>query len=350
MKIKFIKRIFIALGIGYLTFFAILGPLSYKPATSSLKEQAKNHLISVREMKRRQIENYFSERKGDICVLSRSPLVVDGLPMFIEALHYGGSESHEYMQLENTYGHELAYYKKQYGYHDVILTDMEGTIVFAAENKVYIGLNLSKGGMEGSNIVQAFKRGLLRVEITDFTYYEPFNELAAFVSAPARNKAGEVIGVLIFQIPVNRIDQIMSERAGLGQTGETYLVGEDKFMRSNSRFTTELTALKLQVDTKAVRDALDGDDGVKVIKDYRGIPVLSAYGIINIEDFFWAILCEIDVSEAFEQAIRLRRWALLVGGSIIIIIAIYGTAIYRRFTVQEKDAAPQVSSPTPPSP
>ena len=174
-------------------------------------------------------------------------------------------------------------------------------------------------------------------------YYEPFNELAAFISAPVRDRAGKTIGVLIFQIPFEQIDRIMSERAGLGQTGETYLVGEDMFMRSNSRFSTEATALKLQVNTEAVRDALDGSEEVKVIKDYRGVPVLSAYGLINIENFFWAILCEIDVSEAFKPAIKLRRLALLIGGSIVGIIAIYGYVNYRRFTAPKDVAVPQAS-------
>lgn len=347
--LSFFKRIFIAIGIGYLTFFAILGPLTYKPAITALRAQARNHLISVREMKRKQLENYFSERKGDVCVLSRSPLAVEGLPRFIDAFHYAGPSSSEYTRIDNTYGHELVYYNKQYGYHDLFLTDVEGNIVFAAENKAYLGINLAEGVIEGTNIVQAFKRGVLRVEITDFTYYEPFNELAAFVSAPVRDRAGKTIGVLIFQIPFNRIDSIMSERAGLGQTGETYIVGDDKFMRSNSRFTTAITALKLQVDTEAVREALDGNDGVKVIKDYRGVPVLSAYGLINIEDFFWAILCEIDVAEAFKPAIRLKKWALLIGVSIIGCIAIYGCVIYRHFNTPEEDAAPEGSPPSPPS-
>ncbi|MDO8093809.1 MAG: cache domain-containing protein, partial [Candidatus Brocadiales bacterium] len=313
-------------------FFAILGPLSYKSAISSLKEQAQNHLISVREIKKGQIESYFSERKGDVCVLSKSPLIVEGLPKFIETFHSRGPTSPEYKQIEDTYGNELAYYVKQYGYHDLILTDTDGDIVFAAENKAYLGINVTQGGMEGSNIVQAFKAGMLRIELTDFAYYEPFNELTAFISAPVRDKAGKTIGVLIFQIPFRQVDRIMSERAGLGETGETYLVGEDMLMRSNSRFTTEVSALKLQVDTEAARDAMEGNDGVKIIRDYRNIPVLSAYGIINIENFFWAILCEIDASEAFKPAIRLRRWALLIGGSIIGGIAIYGYLIYRRFT------------------
>lgn len=345
MKIKFVKRIFVALGIGYLTFFAILGPLSYKAANTSLKEQAKNHLISVREIKKGQLESYFSERKGDVCVLSMSPLVVEGLPRFIEAFHSKGPASPEYKQVASFYGRDLAYYNKQYGYYDIILTDTEGYIVFATVNQAYLGINLAQGEIGSSNIFQAFRKGLLRVELTDFVYYEPFDELAAFISAPVRDRIGKTIGVLIFQIPFNQVDRIMSERAGLGQTGETYLVGEDKFMRSNSRFSKEASVLKLQVDTEATREALDGNDGVKIIRDYRGIPVLSAYTIINIEDFFWAIICEIDVSEAFKPAITLRRWALLVGGLIIGSIAIYGYVIYRRFTIPipEKNAVPQVS-------
>ncbi|MGR3310816.1 MAG: cache domain-containing protein [Candidatus Brocadiales bacterium] len=342
--LKFVKRMFIALGIGYLTFFAILGPLSYKSGISALTEQAKNHLVSVRELKRSQIEHYFSERKADVCILSRDLLVVEILAWLTETFHSAGPASPEYKQLEDTYGQRLADFKKQYGYHDIILTDTEGNIIFAVENKAYLGINLAQGGMRGSNIVQAFERGLVRVEITDFTYFEPFNELAAFVSSPVRNKAGKTLGVLIFQVPFNRIDRIMSERAGLGETGETYLVGEDMLMRSNSRFSTEITALKLQVDTKAVRDAMDGNDGVAVIKDYRGVPVLSAYGIISIEDFFWAILCEIDVAEAYKPAIRLGKLALLFGGIIVVSIGIYGSVIYRSFTTPEKESSevPQV--------
>ena len=157
--LKLIKIIFIALGIGYLTFFAILGPLSYNSAITSLKEQAKNHLISVREMKRGQIENYFSERKGDVCVLSKSPLVVEGLPRFIATFHSTGPASHEYVQIESTYGDELAYYNKQYGYHDIILSDGGGNIVFAAENKAYLGINLAQESIKDSAIARAFKNG-----------------------------------------------------------------------------------------------------------------------------------------------------------------------------------------------
>lgn len=326
---KFAKRISIALGIGYLTFFTILGPLIYKFAISSLQEQAKNHLISVREIKKGQIESYFSERKGDIALLSRNPLVVESFPSFFEAFHSWGTASPNYRQIETIYGNALADYAKQYGYRDLILIDTGGTIVFAAQNQAYLGIDLAEVGIEGSNIVQAFKRGMLRIELTDFAYYEPFNEFTAFISAPVRDRTGKLTGVLVLQIPFNPVDRIMSERAGLGQTGETYLVGEDKLMRSNSRFSTEITALRLQVDTEASRDALDGTDGVKVIKDYRGVAVLSAYGIISIGDFFWAILCEIDVSEAFKPAITIKRWASLIGGLIIGSIAIYGYVIYR---------------------
>ena len=55
-----------------------------------------------------------------------------------------------------------------------------------------------------------------------------------FIAAPMRHYGG-VIGVVIFQINIEQINKVMSQRTGLGKTGETYLVGPDNKMRSNSK-------------------------------------------------------------------------------------------------------------------
>ena len=42
------------------------------------------------------------------------------------------------------------------------------------------------------------------------------------------------LGVVIFQFPVDRFKNLMSDRSGLGETGATYLVGNDMRLRSDS--------------------------------------------------------------------------------------------------------------------
>lgn len=118
---------------------------------------------------------------------------------------------------------------------------------------------------------------------------------------------------------------MMLQRAGLGETGETYLVGQDFLMRSDSRFIQESVVLKNRVETTASRDALAGQSNCKLIRDYRNKKVLSAYTPVEIsEGVRWALIAEIDKSEALNledtitsrmvylTAAMLPLWGLIV--------------------------------------
>ena len=54
------------------------------------------------------------------------------------------------------------------------------------------------------------------------------------MGSPLRDTEGQLIGVVALEVSVGRINQIMQERTGMGETGETYLVGTDRRMRSDS--------------------------------------------------------------------------------------------------------------------
>ena len=73
---------------------------------------------------------------------------------------------------------------------------------------------------------------------------------------------GQKIGVAIFQIPIDKVNEIMAERTGLGESGETYAIGSDKLWRNNTRFLSDLgvstTILKKEftVETEAAVQGL----------------------------------------------------------------------------------------------
>src|SRR6185503_14554430 len=81
-------------------------------------------------------------------------------------------------------------------------------------------------------------------QLVDFQSYEPsLGAPAAFVAAPIFAD-GRRLGVLAIEIPLARVDSIMTgdrlwRERGLGTTGETFLVGSDHQMRSDSRFWLE---------------------------------------------------------------------------------------------------------------
>jgi len=116
-----------------------------------------------------------------------------------------------------------------------------------------------------------------------------------------------------------------------------YLVGEDGLMRSNSRFSVKPTILQKEVDTEATREAFEGYVGVKVINDYRGVPVLSAYTPLNLNLINWALLVEIDEAEAF-AAIHEVEGLLKIIASIISTITIgYIYFTYRSYKREEEE-------------
>ncbi|MCP5076614.1 MAG: HAMP domain-containing protein, partial [Psychromonas sp.] len=197
------------------------------------------------------------------------------------------------------------------------------------------------------------------VAISDFSSYPPsYQDPAAFIASPIFEN-GIKIGVLIFQMPIDNINEVMThhqkwKQGGLGDSGETYLVSDDKTLRSMSRFLIEdknayLQALKTASVTASVVDKIDakntsiglqpanspqinsalaGSSGFNIYQDYRNVPVLSAYAPVNIEGLNWMILSEIDVSEAFKPARELTdsifTLSVLITSGLVVVSVVIG--------------------------
>ncbi|MFN4151583.1 MAG: hypothetical protein ACK4IX_11620, partial [Candidatus Sericytochromatia bacterium] len=127
--------------------------------------------------------------------------------------------------------------------------------------------------------------------IYDFTAYHVAKKTTiGFVS---NSKSGTKIKVLDY----NKIKKILLERTGMGDSGESYLVGEDFRMRSQSRFYPNKIPHTIVVKTKGVTNAFKGINGRGVFEDYRGIDVYSVYSLITVGNLKMVILSEIDVDE-----------------------------------------------------
>ncbi|MCP4193805.1 MAG: methyl-accepting chemotaxis protein [Planctomycetaceae bacterium] len=204
-------------------------------------------------------------------------------------------------------------YLEKFGYYDIFLVDPEtGDIVYSVFKELDFSTSLIDGPYAQTNFGEAFRKANSatnkdEVVLVDYKKYTPsYDAPASFIASPIFD-GDKKIGVAIFQMPIDRLNAIMEERAGLGETGETYLVGPDQLMRSNSYLDPEFHSVvesfknpdKGRVDTAAANDALAGKVGSEVIIDYNGNPVLSAYTPVKVGNFTWGLLAEIDVAEAF---------------------------------------------------
>ncbi len=192
------------------------------------------------------------------------------------------------------------------GYYDFFLIGKDGDVLYSVEKEADLETNLVTGPWRETGLAEVFRgamkaAGEREVVFSDFAPYAPSaGEPAMFVATAMRDADGQVLGVLGLQVPTERIKSIMQFTAGMGATGETYLVGEDLLMRSDSRFSADSTILKTEVDTEPVKRALGGESGTLFVPDYRGVTVLSAYSATQIGAFRWAVMAEIDEQEVLQ--------------------------------------------------
>lgn len=329
---KPINRILIASGIAILVFLVIMGPMTYQYLVPAIKNEVMNHLLSVREIKKMQIQNFFHERYGDINILSKNPLIVQSLPRFSNAFKTGGFNDPSYKQVDTYYGPLLEHFLRQYGYNNIFMVDADGYVVFGVKRDEYLGTNLRTGEFSSYAIGEIFKEGLSSLKFSDLAWHEDIKDFIFFAASPVYDLGNKLLGVVIAEVSYSQIDPIVSQRDGLGETGELYIVGSDSFMRSKSRFFSQNTILKLEINTEAKREAIAGNSDIKVIRDYRNIPVLSAFTPLeNLKDVSWALLVEIDIKEAFYPVLVLKTNLIIIG---LVIGAI--TVAYLYFSLRKK--------------
>ena len=280
------------------------------------------------------------------------------------------SDGSQYSYYHSKYHPYLNDFLDRFGFYDIFLVDIDtGMIVYSVFKELDFATSLNDGAYAESGIGQVFKQAKMAsdngfVSIADFAPYAPsYEDAASFIATPIYSN-GFKKGVLIFQMPVDRINQIMTfdkqwSEAGLGDSGETYLVGSDMRSRSESRFLIEdkksyiaalqssvgisndvialikakNTALGLQpVESKGSKSALAGARGFDIFPDYRGVDVLSAYAPLEIAGLNWAILAEIDESEAFAAAKELSYNLWIYGMVVLIIMVLIAAGIAVKFS------------------
>ena len=266
----------------------------------------------------------------------------------------------EYDEVHRTYHPSIKGFLEEFGYYDIFLVDTSGNIVYSVFKELDYATSLYSGPYASTGIAQAFKQALnispSQYYLEDFTPYFPSYEAAASFIATPIVVDGSTAGVLIFQMPVDKINSIMTfgenwQYAGLGQTGETYLVGPDELLRSESRFLIESpeqyfaelktfgipTATIEQIEGKSsaigrykvsstsVKSALSGENGTDVVTGKRGVEVLSVYSPLDAAGLKWAIVTEINKNEALadlEALIRSKFITVVISIVVGVIVAI----------------------------
>ncbi|HHB92788.1 MAG TPA: methyl-accepting chemotaxis protein [Thioploca sp.] len=268
---------------------------------------------------------------GEVVITSYTPLKISDLDWIIVV----NTSLEEYFGISRSGENKnfLSQYATEYNYQDLLLIHPQGKIFYSTAHKTDYKTNIINGKYADSSLGKLI-REVLKTEtfgITDYIPYIPSaGEPSAFIAQPLIVD-GNIEMILAIELNDIVLNEIVQQKAGLGESGEAYLVGSDKLMRSNSYHDSKNFSIKAsfanpsvnKIENEAVNLALSGKTGIAIIPEYHDTNtlVLTAYTPIAISDkITWALLTEIDKNEAF-TAVNELEW-LLVITALIALLAI----------------------------
>jgi methyl-accepting chemotaxis protein len=251
-----------------------------------------------------------------------------------------------YAELHAKIHPELREVLVRHGLYDIFLVNKNGRVVYTVFKEVDFATSLSNGPWAQSGLAAAFegskkiKKGEAHME--DFAPYAPSYEApASFIATPLYEN-GEFIGSIIVQLPLDKITAAVSSRLGLGELGESILLGSDGKLRSDSHRNAKTHTVaasfakgsNLKLDSEALHSVLKGESGYKRNISYDGVETLASYQPIEILNLKWYVITEFAESEVLAGLNHLITFSLtlLVIFSIITgLVGIwYGSSIGKR--------------------
>ena len=269
------------------------------------------------------------------------------------------------------------------GFKDAFLVNSRGDVVYTALKGVELGQNVLTGPYRGEGALpDAFRKAMASNDVdfaitTDFSDYLPSGQPTAWMLVPI-GPPGRADGVMAVEYPASIVNNLMTagrrwEQAGMGRTGETYVVAKDDLMRSDSRLFLEdpqaykadviaagtapavaeraitqgTTVLVQPVGTKATEAARRGETGTLVATDYLGHRALQAFAPLNLKGLDWVVIASADSDEAFAPERNFAR-RLVRSTAVIIFIACLAAMLWSRLFVRPikrlEDGAEQIAS------
>ena len=336
-----------------------VGISSFLNAESEIRREASEKLQALMEVRRNALSDYLSSIQQDLRIVASNETAQRALADFTSGWQALGSNQTEtlqelyihndldlgkkdeldfandgsaYSEIHGRYHPWFRTFLRERGYYDIFLFDLDGNLIYTVFKELDYATNLNSGEWRDTDLGNAFRAARDNPQagaqtFFDFKPYEPSHGApASFISTPMHDQSGRLAGVLVFQMPIDNMNAVMQNSAGLGETGEAFIVGADHLMRSDSRFSEETTILQRSVNTTPVALALDNQTGTIEAEDHLGQEVLAAYGPLEFLGTRWALVAESASDEIFRGIATMRRDAIiytLLSLAIVCALGIY---------------------------
>jgi len=338
-----VKLILAFLLIGLLPF-GLISWISLQSSTQVLQRQAFEHLKTVRALKKAQIEDYFYILHEQLDILARSEVLLAALPQFNQIEFPAHQPNDAYLKLAAKYDPHFDNFQKSFGWYDIFMINAQGRIIYTLKRESDLGERLTEATLKHTGISELYEELSLNPEseakMSDYMPYAPSKgDPAGFFMVPIHfHEGGKNTHYFVaLQIPLDKINHIMSERSGLGATGETFLLGKDLLVRSDTFLDPLHHSVKAsfqtpnlsEIRTLSAMAVTSGQSGEILQKmDYRGVPTLTAFEPVKLGNLQWGLIAKIDQEEAFAPAEDLQNKILTVTAflaALILFLALFVT-------------------------
>ena len=350
----------------------------------ALETAAKENLAAVLEARYSALSRWLDTLQAQITIAAAEPTTISLLDELTAEFHQLGDNAQvllqqNYLATGRDYQNlqiptPLAAYDKihriamrffthpydAYGWYDMFLIDAQGNVVFSLKKESDFATNLRTGPWKDSGLARAVTPLLHdaipgQLGFADYAPYAPSNmQPATFIAMPVFDQEKQqFLGVLAIQLPISRMSELMTDKTGMGETGEVIVVGKDGWMLTDSRFSKESTILKRQIKTRPSETVLAGKSATLIAPDYRGIeivamvkpftPFANALG----DKALWGFIAKIEHSEVLREYNNLQRVLLFITAGLILLavsLGVWGGRTVTRPLIRITDALTRLAN------
>ncbi len=340
----------------------LVGYFTAKAQTSSLIESGK---VSQLHAKQGELKAYLSSIEQDLRVVSSNPTVLESLKQFESSWNeLGGNQKKilqsayidknphptgqkEKLDMGNSGGrYDLVHAKyhpwfrallQERSYYDIFLFDLKGDLIYTVFKELDYATNLTAGEYKDTDLGNSFRAAAESnepgsIHFFDFRPYAPSHGApASFMSTPIFEN-GKKTGVLVFQMPIDIINSMMSRDAGLGETGEVMIVGSDGLLRNDTPFTEVNDILATKINNPAIDSALAGNLGVGHGSEYRDLSMEYVAVPFLYRGTTWVLAAAQATAEINAPIASMRNQMLIIGACLLIGISLLGLFLSRSLT------------------
>lgn len=327
--------------------------------SQDLSEQSTAHLITVRDTQQQQVINYFQAKESEIRSFARSELGIAtggkfyGLVAAFEHLGKSSEEAQEnaqnryikgsgdilsndipvdspnyaeserYRLIHKRYHHRYLDILLHSDFSDILLVNIDGTIVYSTNKDDNYGTNLVSGKYQNSELANTFRnisrmvndnptQKISPVAFSDF--HNEQGELVAWFASPIKEE-GYLHSFIIFKLNNQHLTSLINKFSINGMN--TLLTNKQSTTRINIKDSEQ------NIQSESIQQAIHGFTSVDSFINNQGNAALTAYTPITVLGKVWALSIELPEEIAYTRIYQLEKifFITLLIAIIIVIIA-----------------------------